>query len=718
MKELELKYGCNPNQKPSRIYMEQGELPLTVLNGKPGYINFLDALNGWQLVSELKRATGLPAATSFKHVSPAGAAVGLPLNDTLRKVYFVGEQELSPLACAYARARGADRMSSFGDWIALSDVCDESTARLIKPEVSDGIIAPGYTDEALALLKMKKKGNYNIVTIDPAYRPAPIEHKQVFGITFEQGRNEFVIDENLLNDIVTTNHDLPADAKRDLIVALIVLKYTQSNSVCYAKDGQAIGIGAGQQSRIHCTRLAGQKADNWLLRQHPRVLALPFVEKIARADRDNTIDVFISDEPDEVLADGRWQRFFTERPEPLTKEEEEKIQAVRDQLKEQGLVAFVADDAVLPRESGISSRPMKQSVAFTSPESLRVTMQLPHRGAVTGMGIPKGITLIVGGGYHGKSTLLTALELGVYNHIAGDGREFVITDETALKLRSEDGRFIKDVDISMFINDLPNGNDTHHFSTEDASGSTSQAAGIVEGMEAGSRLFLLDEDTSATNFMVRDAFMQKVVSPDKEPITPFLSRARDLYEQAGISTILVAGSSGAFFHIADTVIQMDRYKPVDITKKAKALCKEFPISEEKPHPFALPHSHRIMEKDKNGATKRRDYRSGAVRKNEPERLKLKTMGTDGFAIGKQTVDLRYLEQLIDSEQTACLGMLLKYAVEHLVDGKRTIAEVVVQLQKELETSGMRFLAENGIVSGGYAMPRVQEMYSCFNRYRV
>ena len=270
----------------------------------------------------------------------------------------------------------------------------------------------------------------------------------------------------------------------------------------------------------------------------------------------------------------------------------------------------------------------------------------------------------------------------------------------------------------MFINDLPNGKDTHHFSTEDASGSTSQAAGIVEGMEAGSRLFLLDEDTSATNFMVRDAFMQKVVSPDKEPITPFLSRARDLYEQAGISTILVAGSSGAFFHIADTVIQMDRYKPVDITKKAKALCKEFPISEEKPHPFALPHSHRIMEKDKNGATKRRDYRSGAVRKNEPERLKLKTMGTDGFAIGKQTVDLRYLEQLIDSEQTACLGMLLKYAVEHLVDGKRTIAEVVVQLQKELDTSGMRFLAENGIVSGGYAMPRVQEMYSCFNRYRV
>ena len=321
MKELELKYGCNPNQKPSRIYMEQGELPLTVLNGKPGYINFLDALNGWQLVSELKRATGLPAATSFKHVSPAGAAVGLPLNDTLRKIYFVGEQELSPLACAYARARGADRMSSFGDWIALSDVCDESTARLIKPEVSDGIIAPGYTDEALALLKMKKKGNYNIVTIDPAYRPAPIEHKQVFGITFEQGRNEFVIDENLLNDIVTTNHDLPEDAKRDLIVALIVLKYTQSNSVCYVKDGQAIGIGAGQQSRVHCTRLAGNKADNWWLRQNPSVLELPFKDSIRRPDRDNTIDVYISDDYEDILADGIWEQFFTEKPAPLTREE-------------------------------------------------------------------------------------------------------------------------------------------------------------------------------------------------------------------------------------------------------------------------------------------------------------------------------------------------------------------------------------------------------------
>jgi len=321
MTELELKYGCNPNQKPSRIFMTEGELPIKVLNGKPGYINFLDAFNGWQLVCELKKATGLPAATSFKHVSPAGAAVGLPLDETMRKIYFVGDQELSPLACAYARARGADRMSSFGDWISLSDVCDKSTALLIKPEVSDGVIAPGYTDEALEILKAKKKGNYNIVEIDPAYKPEPIERKQVFGITFEQGRNEFVIDNNLLTNIVTENKDLPESAKIDLVVALIVLKYTQSNSVCYAKGGQAIGIGAGQQSRIHCTRLAGQKADNWLLRQHPRVMNLPFVEKIGRADRDNTIDVFISDEPDEVIAEGRWQKFFTEKPVPLTREE-------------------------------------------------------------------------------------------------------------------------------------------------------------------------------------------------------------------------------------------------------------------------------------------------------------------------------------------------------------------------------------------------------------
>ena len=321
MTELELKYGCNPNQKPSRMFVENGEMPIKVLNCKPGYINFLDAFNGWQLVCELKRATGLPAATSFKHVSPAGAAVGLPLDDVMRKIYFVGNQELSPLACAYARARGADRMSSFGDWISLSDVCDKSTALLIKPEVSDGVIAPGYTDEALEILKAKKKGNYNIVEIDPNYKPAPVERKHVFGITFEQGRNEFVIDEKLLENIVTENKELPESAKIDLIVALIVLKYTQSNSVCYAKGGQAIGIGAGQQSRIHCTRLAGQKADNWLLRQHPRVLELPFVEKIGRADRDNTIDVFISDEPDEVIAEGRWQKFFTEKPVPLTREE-------------------------------------------------------------------------------------------------------------------------------------------------------------------------------------------------------------------------------------------------------------------------------------------------------------------------------------------------------------------------------------------------------------
>ena len=322
-KELALKYGCNPNQKPSRIFMKSGELPIEVLNGKPGYINFLDALNGWQLVRELKRATGLPAAASFKHVSPAGAAVGLPLSDTLRKIYFVGDKQLSPLACAYARARGADRMSSFGDWIALSDVCDVETALLIKPEVSDGIIAPGYTDEVLAILTAKRKGGYNVVKIDPDYQPAPVEQKDVFGVTFEQGRNEFKIDDALLNDIVTKNHDLPESARRDLLISLIVLKYTQSNSVCYVKDGQAIGVGAGQQSRIHCTRLAGQKADNWWLRQHEKVLNLPFVDKIARADRDNTIDVYISDEADEVLAEGRWQRFFKVKPEPLTKEEKQ-----------------------------------------------------------------------------------------------------------------------------------------------------------------------------------------------------------------------------------------------------------------------------------------------------------------------------------------------------------------------------------------------------------
>lgn len=322
MKELELKYGCNPNQKPSRIYMEEGELPIKVLCGKPGYINFLDAFNGWQLVKELKKATGLPAATSFKHVSPAGAGVGLPLDDTLAKIYWVDDMgELSPLACAYARARGADRMSSFGDFISLSDVCDVATAKLIKREVSDGVIAPGYEPEALELLMQKKKGNYAIIEIDPTYEPNPIEHKEVFGITFEQGRNELVIDDELLSNIVTENKEIPEQAKIDLAIALITLKYTQSNSVCYAKDGQAIGIGAGQQSRIHCTRLAGQKADNWWLRQSPQVLGLQFVDKIGRADRDNAIDLYIGDEYEDVLAEGTWQNIFKVKPEVFTREE-------------------------------------------------------------------------------------------------------------------------------------------------------------------------------------------------------------------------------------------------------------------------------------------------------------------------------------------------------------------------------------------------------------
>ena len=320
--ELMLKYGCNPNQKPSRIFMQDGsELPIEVLNGRPGYINFLDAFNSWQLVRELKEATGLPAAASFKHVSPAGAAVAVPMSDTLKKIYFVDDLELSPIATAYARARGADRMSSYGDWVALSDVCDKETATLLAREVSDGIIAPGYTDEALVILKTKRKGSYNVVKIDPDYRPAPVEHKDVFGVTFEQGRNELKIDEALLQNIVTENKELPEDAKRDLIISLIALKYTQSNSVCYAKDGQAIGIGAGQQSRIHCTRLAGNKADVWYLRQHPKVLGLKFKEGIRRPDRDNTIDVYISDEYMDVLADGAWEQFFAEKPEPLTREE-------------------------------------------------------------------------------------------------------------------------------------------------------------------------------------------------------------------------------------------------------------------------------------------------------------------------------------------------------------------------------------------------------------
>ncbi len=358
-KEIQLKYGCNPNQKPARIYMQDGsDLPVTVLNGRPGYINFLDALNSWQLVKELKEAVHLPAAASFKHVSPAGAAIGLPLTDVERKIYFVGDGELSPLACAYARARGADRMSSYGDWAALSDVCDKDTAELIKKEVSDGVIAPGYTEEALEILKTKKKGNYNIVQIDPDYVPDPIEHKQVFGITFEQGRNNIKIDESLLENIVTKNHDLPDNAKRDLIIALIALKYTQSNSVAYAKDGQVIGVGAGQQSRVHCVRLAGNKADNWWLRQSPQVLNLPFKEGIRRADRDNTIDVYIGDEYEDVLRDGTWENFFTEKPAVFTKEEKKAWLA-----RETGV--SLASDAFFPFGDNIE-RAHKSGVSYVS----------------------------------------------------------------------------------------------------------------------------------------------------------------------------------------------------------------------------------------------------------------------------------------------------------------------------------------------------------------
>ena len=347
MKELELKYGCNPNQKPSRIFVEEGELPIEVLNGRPGYINFLDAFNGWQLVKELKEATGLPAATSFKHVSPAGAAVGLPLSEVERKIYWVDEDaELSPLACAYARARGADRMSSFGDFISLSDVCDVATAMLIKPEVSDEVIAPGYEPEALEILKSKKKGNYNVIKIDPEYRPQQQERKQVFGITFEQGRNEMPINEEFLGEIVTENKNISEEAKRDLIIALITLKYTQSNSVCYAKGGQAIGIGAGQQSRIHCTRLAGQKADNWLLRQSPKVLNLPFREDVGRPNRDNAIDVYMSDDYEDVLADGQWEKFFTNKPEPLTREEKKEWLAQMDGVALGSDAFFPFDDNI------------------------------------------------------------------------------------------------------------------------------------------------------------------------------------------------------------------------------------------------------------------------------------------------------------------------------------------------------------------------------------
>ena len=357
MKELELKYGCNPNQKPAKIFMQDGrDLPVTVLNGKPGYINFLDAFNSWQLVRELKAALHLPAAASFKHVSPAGAAVGLPLSGTLKKIYWVDDlEELSPLACAYARARGTDRMSSFGDWIALSDVCDVPTAKLIKREVSDGIIAPGYTDEALEILKSKRKGTYNIVAIDENYVPAPVEHKDVFGVTFEQGRNELKIDASSLDNIVTENKDLPESAKRDLIISLITLKYTQSNSVCYAKDGQTIGVGAGQQSRIHCTRLAGNKADIWHLRQHPKVLGLDFIDSISRPNRDNAIDVYISDEYEDVIGDDVWQNTFKTRPEVLTKEEK---QAWLSQFHDVSLGSdafFPFDDNIeRARRSGVS----------------------------------------------------------------------------------------------------------------------------------------------------------------------------------------------------------------------------------------------------------------------------------------------------------------------------------------------------------------------------
>ena len=354
MTELELKYGCNPNQKPARIFMESGDLPLQVLNGKPGYINFMDALNSWQLVRELKAATGLPAAASFKHVSPAGAAVGTELTDVERKIYFAEGMELSPIASAYVKARGADRLCSYGDWAALSDVCDEQTARYLALEVSDGVIAPGYTDKALEILRTKRKGGYNVVQIDPAYVPKAIEHKDVFGITFEQGRNNFEISSALLENIVTENKTLPEAAKRDLVLSLITLKYTQSNSVCYVKDGQAIGVGAGQQSRIHCTRLAGGKADNWLLRQHPKVLALPFLPGIHRPDRDNAIDVYISDEYEDVLAEGVWQNTFTERPQVLTVEEK-KAWIARQTGVSVGSDAFFpfGDNVERARKSGV-----------------------------------------------------------------------------------------------------------------------------------------------------------------------------------------------------------------------------------------------------------------------------------------------------------------------------------------------------------------------------
>lgn len=377
---------------------------------------------------------------------------------------------------------------------------------------------------------------------------------------------------------------------------------------------------------------------------------------------------------------------------------------IRKEIKRLGLAAFVADGSILPRQSGVSDLPMKDGVAFSSPESLRVTLHLPHRGSLSGMGIPRGITLIVGGGYHGKSTLLKALETGVYPHIAGDGREYVITDESAVKLRSEDGRIIKNVDISLFINDLPNGRDTTSFSTLDASGSTSQAAGTVESIEAESRLFLIDEDTSATNFMVRDTFMQQVISREKEPITPFLERAQDLYEKAGISTILVAGSSGAFFHIADTVIQMDCYHPVDITEKVKTLCKDYPLSPSSPAPFRMPSAKRIFARP---SKKQADRRDGKIRQRSK----------DVFSIGKEEVDLRYVEQIKDSEQTASLALLLGYAKDHYSDGKKTIPEIADLLYQELKQNGYSGFFRNSYIPGGYAIPRLQEIHACLNRYR-
>ena len=377
---------------------------------------------------------------------------------------------------------------------------------------------------------------------------------------------------------------------------------------------------------------------------------------------------------------------------------------IRKEIHRLGLAAFVADGSILPRQSGVSDLPMKDGVAFSSPESLRVTLHLPHRGSLSGMGIPRGITLIVGGGYHGKSTLLKALETGVYPHIAEDGREYVITDESAVKLRSEDGRIIKNVDISLFINDLPNGRDTTSFSTLDASGSTSQAAGTVESIEAESRLFLIDEDTSATNFMVRDTFMQQVISREKEPITPFLERARDLYEKAGISTILVAGSSGAFFHIADTVIQMDCYHPVDITEKVKTLCKDYPLSPSSPAPFRMPSAKRIFARP---SKKQADRRDGKIRQRSK----------DVFSIGKEEVDLRYVEQIKDSEQTASLALLLGYAKDHYSDGKKTIPEIADLLYQELKQNGYSGFFRNSYIPGGYAIPRLQEIHACLNRYR-